>query len=331
MLKRLFGTIFVTGIIMLALMGSYLYLFSRAPFGNARQEVHVVRGTSLENIVNTLAERKVIASAPLFRLYLIFQGVANQVRAGDYDFPAQITPKEVVHQLLRGDFKTYRFTIPEGWALGQIALLLERRGLVEAEPFLALCRDPVFIETLGIGASSLEGFLFPSTYETYHPEGPKPMINLMLQEFKKHYTPEMAAKAKELGLNQLKVVTLASIIEKETGKPEERPLIASVFHNRLIRQMPLQSDPTVIYGIKDFDGNLTRRHLETYTPYNTYAIPGLPPGPIASPGKAALLAVLYPAETEYLYFVSRNDGSHVFSKTLGEHQRNVQKYQLGRK
>lgn len=327
-MKRLLGTLLITIVMMFLLMAGYLYLFSQTLYGTKTQEIHIPRGTPLEEIINKLAHEQVIASAPLFRLYLIVQGVAHQVRAGDYTFSPQITPKEVVHQLLRGDFKTYRITIPEGWTIQQIADYLERKGLVGRDVFFALCHDPTFIQTLGLETKSLEGFLFPSTYEIYYPEDLKPLVTTMVEEFKRAYIREMVQKAQQMGFSQLQVVTLASIIEKETGKAEERPLIASVFHNRLDRGMPLESDPTVIYGIKDFDGNLTRRHLESYTPYNTYLSPGLPPGPIANPGKASLLAVLYPAETDYLFFVSKNDGSHAFSSTLAEHQKKVRQYQI---
>jgi UPF0755 protein len=153
----------------------------------------------------------------------------------------------------------------------------------------------------------------------------------MVQRFRETISDRWRARADELGLTLHEIVTLASIIEKETGVPEERPLIASVFHNRLRKGMRLETDPTVIYGIEDFDGNLTRKHLRTPTPYNTYLIKGLPPGPIASPGRASLEAALYPADTDYLFFVARKDRTHQFSSTLEEHQKAVRKYQLRRR
>lgn len=327
-MKRLLLTLFVAALIAGTLAGGFLYVFSRTPYGDSTQELHIARGTPLNQIITVLAEHHVISSVPLFRTYLYVQGVAHRVRAGDYTFTPGLTPKEVVAMLLKGDFKTYRFTIPEGWNQNQIAAYLEQEGLTDAESFLAATRDPNLIAGLGLHIKNLEGFLYPSTYETYHPKGPEALIGLMVKGFQEVYTAEMQARAKQLNLTVSEVVTLASIVEKETGKAEERPLIASVFHNRLSRGMPLQSDPTVIYGIEDFDGNLTRRHLESYTPYNTYMVGGLPPGPIANPGKASLLSALYPADTEYLYFVSKNDGSHDFSKTLSEHQEKVIRYQI---
>jgi UPF0755 protein len=182
---------------------------------------------------------------------------------------------------------------------------------------------------MGIQAESLEGYLFPDTY--YFPRNTPidRIIQTMLDRFNTVFTPAWADRARGIGLSRHQVVTLASIIEKETGAAGERPLIASVFHNRLARGMRLQSDPTVIYGIEDFDGNLTRAHLETPTPYNTYQVAGLPPGPIASPGRAALEAALFPEETDYLYFVARGDGTHQFSTRLDEHNEAVRRYQLG--
>jgi UPF0755 protein len=184
---------------------------------------------------------------------------------------------------------------------------------------------------MGITADTLEGYLFPDTY--YFPSGleSKSIITAMVKQFRIAFKPEWQTRAEELGMSVHEVVTLASIIEKETGAPEERPLISSVFHNRLKKGMRLETDPTVIYGIPDFDGNIKRRHLNTYTPYNTYKIKGLPPGPIASPGAAALEAALYPAQSKYLYFVSKKDGTHQFSATIKEHNAAVRKYQLRKK
>ncbi len=329
-MKRLFGTIFAFVLLCSLLAGGYLYLLSRTPYGQSYKEIHIQRGSSLLSILQTLEHEEIIANAEFFRLYLVARGIAHQVRAGDYQFRPQMTPHQVAEELIKGDFKTYRFTIPEGWSITQIANYLEERGLTKADPFKAVCFDKEWIHSLGIAQDSLEGYLYPSTYETYYPQSPKDLATMMVKKFQTVFTDEMKLRAQQIGLSVHEVVTLASIVEKETGRAEERPLIASVFDNRLKIKMPLQSDPTVIYGIPDFNGNITRRDLSTFTPYNTYVIPGLPPGPIASPGKDALLAVLYPAETEYLYFVSKNNGSHIFSKTLREHNRNVQKYQIRR-
>ena len=158
---------------------------------------------------------------------------------------------------------------------------------------------------------------------------PEEVIKTMVHQFKKVFGPEMTNRASHLGMSEREAVILASIIEKETGLPEEKPLVSAVFHNRRTRKMPFQSDPTVIYGIKNFNGNLTKNDLQRPTPYNTYLKKGLPPGPIANPGKSSILAALYPAPVQYLYFVSRNDGSHQFSNTLREHNEAVWRYQQG--
>jgi UPF0755 protein len=194
--------------------------------------------------------------------------------------------------------------------------------------FLDAATDPETVRGQGIEADTLEGYLFPDTY--YFPRGldSATIIATMVKQFRAAFKPAWEQQAEALGMTVHEVVTLASIIEKETGAPEERPLIASVFHNRLKKGMRLETDPTVIYGIPDFDGNIKRRHLETYTPYNTYKIKGLPPGPIASPGALALEAALYPAQSEFLYFVSKKDGTHQFSRTIKEHNAAVRKYQL---
>ena len=329
-MKRLLGIVFIMVVLISGAGIGSLYFYGRTPSGDTQKDIHIPRGTSLQTILQTLETEGVISNPALFKLYLFINGEANKVRAGDYRFEPGMTVKEVADALVSGDFRIYRFTIPEGWNLRQIALYLETQGLTNAQQFLSRAHDPIFISTLDIETDNLEGYLFPSTYEVYFPESPDQLLTVMTKKFQREFTADMHRRARELGLSSHDVVTLASIVEKETGRAEERPLIASVFSNRLKRGMPLQSDPTTIYGIPDFDGNLTRRHLESYTPYNTYVVSGLPPGPIASPGKEALLAVLYPAATDYLYFVSKNNGSHVFAKTLTEHNENVRKYQLGR-
>jgi UPF0755 protein len=221
----------------------------------------------------------------------------------------------------------HRLTVPEGLTVVQIADVIERAGLGAAPEVVARANDPAHARALGVAASGLEGYLFPDTYlfpRTVTVDG---ILAAMVARFRTVFTPEWERRAAELGLTTHQAVTLASIIEKETGDPAERPLIGSVFHNRLKRGMRLETDPTVIYGIKDFDGNLTRRHLETPTPYNTYIIKGLPPGPIANPGRESLQAALFPADSPYLFFVSRNNGTHQFSATLADHSQAVRRFQ----
>ena len=226
--------------------------------------------------------------------------------------------------------KRYKLTIPEGLTITEIAGRIEKAGYCSRQAFIELCNDPQVVASFHIKGKSLEGFLYPDTYFFPGQTDCRTVAEAMVDRFKTVFTEEWRNRAKALGMNVYEVVTLASIIEKETGDASERPVIASVFHNRLKKKMRLESDPTVIYGIKNFDGNIRRIHLRTVTPYNTYQIKGLPAGPIANPGALAIKAALYPAETDYLFFVSKKDTTHYFSKTIKEHNRAVRKYQLNR-
>ena len=221
-------------------------------------------------------------------------------------------------------------TIPEGFTSAQIAELLGKKGLVEKGEFLLLTGDQDLVRRYGIAGAGLEGYLYPDTYRFYRGMTALSVVDVMVKRFKEVTAP-FVERAEQLGMAFEDIVALASIVEKETGLAEERPVIASVFLNRLKRGIRLESDPTVIYGLTGFNGNLTRKDLSKPTPYNTYLIPGLPPGPIANPGLDAIKAVLFPAKTNYLYFVSKNDGSHYFSRTLAEHNRAVMIYQKKRR
>ena len=237
-----------------------------------------------------------------------------------------MAPAQVLEILRKGFVILHSVTIPEGFTRDQIADALTDKGLADKKRFLELTEDKVLLRQNGISGPSFEGYLFPDTYHFSRGLNPSTLIDVMVKRFWQMAGP-LRERAAALGMKMEQVVILASIVEKETGEPTERPAIASVFLNRLSRGMRLESDPTVIYGLKDFDGNLRKNDLTRETPYNTYVIKGLPPGPIASPGLDAIKSVLYPAQTDYLYFVSKNDGSHYFSKTLAEHNRAVEIYQ----
>ena len=240
-----------------------------------------------------------------------------------------LTPPEVLQVLATGATIRHQVSVPEGLTVEQVATIFAGQGWVGRDRFLALARDPDFLRGLGIGVEHLEGYLFPETYTLIRQETDEAsVLRLMVAQFEREWATIRPAEPGPMTRHQL--VTLASIVEKETGVAEERPLIARVFLNRLQRNMRLQSDPTVIYGIPDFTGNLTRAHLRQATPYNTYVIPALPPGPICNPGRAALEAVLRPADANALYFVSKNDGTHVFSTNLADHNRAVRTYQKTR-
>jgi UPF0755 protein len=208
---------------------------------------------------------------------------------------------------------------------------LEHDGLGPASSFLALARDGAFARSLSVPADGLEGYLFPDTYHFSPLDSAPKILGMFVARFHQVFTPELEGEARQAGFTVHQIVTLASVIEKETGRRDEQALVSAVFRNRLRHGMPLQADPTVIYGIEKFDGNLTRKDLETPTPYNTYTAPGLPAGPIGNPGRSALLAALRPADVPYLYFVARDDGSHEFSSSLAEHNRAVNRYQRSRR
>jgi UPF0755 protein len=304
--------------------------FAAAPAagGGAETVLTIPPGQSLAVTAGELERLGLVRSALRFRLLARWEGFDRRLKAGEYALSPTLTPLDILSVMEKGLVVLHRLTVPEGLTIMQIADHIERTGLAKAADIIARATDPAQTRANGIGADTLEGYLYPETYffpRTVTPEG---ILTAMVARFRTVFTPEWERRAAEIGLSPHQAVTLASIVEKETGDPSERPLIASVFHNRLKRGMRLETDPTVIYGLKNFDGNLTRRHLESPTPYNTYLIKGLPPGPIASPGKESLRAALFPAQSDYLYFVSKNNGNHQFSTNLADHNRAVHRYQL---
>lgn len=290
--------------------------------------VTIASGHGFKSVSNQLFEQGLIRKKALFDLFARIKGYDRKIKAGEYALSASMTPADILEKLSKGEVILHRLSVPEGYTVMQIALLVEQQGVCSRDKFMQAAGNAEFIKALRLPSDSLEGYLFPDTYHYSKNTSCRDLIRLMVKRFKSVLTDPWKARAEQIGFTVHQVVTLASIIEKETGAAEERPLIASVFHNRLKGGMRLESDPTVIYGIENFDGNLTRKHLKTLTPYNTYMIKGLPPHPIANPGKASLEAALYPADTDYLFFVSRNDGTHVFSKNYSDHLQAVKKYQL---
>ena len=331
----------MAGMVILVLTGAllaggwqFLLYFARTPGSTISNPSVIIlnfpRGTGLRRISRQLAAHRLITSAFLFELLARMEKKDRQLKAGEYALSRTMSPEEILDTLCSGKVKRYRITIPEGFTMAEISGHIRTSGLGPRPDFMHLARDAAFCATLDIKANQLEGYLFPETYFFEKSATTADIITTMVQRFRLTFPPQWRQRARDLGMSVHQVVTLASIIEKETGAPQERPLISSVFHNRLKKRMRLQSDPTVIYGIADFNGNLTRRDLNTPTPYNTYQIPGLPPGPIANPGRDALEAALYPAHTDYLFFVSKKDHTHHFSNNLKAHNRAVRHYQLGR-
>jgi UPF0755 protein len=325
----IFLAIFSLAVVIVALRIG-LFLINPAEKGGADQVIVVEEGLSLLEVADELERKKIITNRSLFMMWARVKGYSTKIKAGEYQLNPRMAPIRVLEILTTGTIITHAVTIPEGFTNEQIAELLSRKGLVNKQRFLSLTDDPEVLKKHGISGPSLEGYLYPDTYQFGRGLSAESIIDVMVRRFWDVAKP-FAKRAEESGMKMKEVVIIASIVEKETGLGEERPIIASVFLNRIKKRMRLASDPTVIYGIKNFDGNLTRKDLATRTPYNTYVIRGLPPGPIANPGQEAIKAVLYPAKTNYLYFVSKNDGSHHFSKTLKEHNKAVIKYQKRRR
>lgn len=323
--------LFILVLVIILFVYSVLYLRTPCDGKGLKKTVAVRRGMAFREVAYLLEDQGIIKGVTRFILLGRLSGASPRVKAGEYELSSDMTPLQVLDALTKGRVIQYKVSIPEGYAVRQIAEFLETEGITNGEPFLEKCFSRQYISSLGIEADSLEGYLFPDSYLFSKGLSGEEVIETMVRRFRQIYVPEYSKKAGELGFSDYEILILASIIEKEAAIPEERFLVSSAYHNRLKRKMRLYSCPTVIYGIKDFDGNLTKRDLERYTPYNTYIIRGLPPGPICNPGKEAIEAALYPAKTEYLYFVSKNDGSHHFSSTLEEHNIAVRKYQKTRK
>ena len=300
-------------------------------YDQSEQFVTIRQGAASGEIGRALADARIVSSARLFRAALWWTGQGRNLKAGEYRFDHAMTPLDVVDVLARGEVYTQKVTFPEGLTIEEMSKLYEMHGFGRARDFIEAARKGDRIGALDPAASDLEGYLFPETYALPRNSGAVRLIELMVDRFRSVYGEQMRARASAQGLTTRQVVTLASLVEKETGKPEERPIVAAVFRNRLKIGMPMQADPTIVYALEKahkYDGNIRRDDLAMDSPYNTYKYPGLPPGPIASPGKASLEAVLMPADVSYLYFVSRNDGSHVFATTLAEHSNNVRKFQV---
>jgi UPF0755 protein len=345
--KGLIKALLYLGILMLVACAGAGYLvlrFLSTPVSDSTEQVifEVRPGESFKVIARHLEEQKLVSSASKIEYYARLSHQAGRVRVGEYALRRNFKPREIMAVLASGHSIEYAVTVSEGLNRFEIADIFEKQKVSSRADFLALTTDKSLIKDL-LGKDlaskdlfSLEGYLFPETYHITKYTGAKGLVRMMVERFKENY-----AKAQGLpgwnkhGLTDEQILTLASIVEKETGAPEERPVIASVFYNRLKKRMPLQTDPTIIYGLWLSTGawnrNLSRADLQTPGPYNSYTNMGLPPGPISNPGFEALKAVGLPAESEYLFFVSRNNGTHVFSKEYSEHQQAVSDFQMNSK
>lgn len=324
--KRLFFIILAIVLVLLPLAGFGVFVVTPAGSGKNVRRFDFGEGSSLKKLAGELESAGIISSARMFVFYARLRGADARVKAGSYQFSDGLSPAEILRRMVAGEIFAARFAVPEGYSTYQIAELLESRGIFKKEPFLKQCVNRELLKELGISGTSVEGYLYPSTYTIPPNMDEAGLVRMMVEQFDKVYGQRFAERVKALGVSRSMVVTVASMIEKEAVVPTERPLIASVFRNRLKRGMPLQSDPTAIYGIRAFGGKVSKQDIMRRTPYNTYLIKGLPPGPIGNPGKDAIEAAITPAASDYLYFVARKDGTHYFSATLEEHNRAVRRY-----
>jgi UPF0755 protein len=332
--KRAFLILVTLGVIAGAGAAAMLYKWTAEPYkgyGTAEQFVIIEPGSSTRAIADRLIGAGVVRNDPTFRAALWRTGRARTLQAGEFRFDRPMTAVEVVEKIARGDVHTRRITFPEGLNIREMARIFEQQRFGKAAAFIAAAGNASAVSDFDASAPDLEGYLFPETYAMPRDTTAARLVQMMVDRFRQLFTPDMQQAAAALGLTPRQAVTLASLVEKETAQPAERTIVSAVYLNRLKIGMGMQADPTVIYALQRagrYDGNLTRDDLMFDSPYNTYRYPGLPPGPIASPGLASLKAAVAPAEVDYLYFVSRNDGSHVFARTLAEHNENVRQYQV---
>lgn len=332
-LKRLFWMAVFVAVVG---AGGGWWLYSRLidPFrGYSETEVFVEipAGVGPSAIGERLVGAGVVRDRLLFRTAVMVSGRARQLKAGEYRFTGPMHALDVVDKIARGDVYRRQLTFREGLTIVEMAALFEERGFGSAEDFRKAAQNATLVKDLDPAAPDLEGYLFPETYALARGTSPAELVTQMVDGFKNALTSDVRSAASAAGLSVRQLVTLASLVEKETGTPDERPLVAAVYANRLKIGMGMQADPTVIYALQKagkYDGNLRREDLQFDSPYNTYRYAGLPPGPIASPGRASIEASAKPAAVDYLYFVSRNDGTHVFASSLAEHNRNVQTWQV---
>lgn len=324
-------------LVVLAAAGAAVYSYNRLSqpykgYEAAEQFVDLLPGDGTPAIGRKLVEAGVVPDRWTFRVALWWTGAARRLKAGEYQFTEAQAPLDVVAKLARGDVYLRTVTFPEGLSIREMARIFEAHRLGTASDFVAAARDEVdLVRDIDPVAKDLEGYLFPETYSLSRHAGAADLVRHMVARFRQVVTPALLGEARARGLSAREAVTLASIVEKETAKADERPVVAGVYLHRLRIGMALQCDPTVIYALearKEYHGNLTKENLLVDSPYNTYRYAGLPPGPIASPGRTSLEAVARAEQVDYLYFVSRNDGSHVFASSLEEHNRNVHKYQV---
>jgi len=308
------------------------YLHPKAAF-SPKATFQVEKGSSVSFIAQKLKKENIIKKKWIFLLaYKLFYSQEKLI-AGEYEFHPPVSAKEVLKKIIKGDILLHPTTIPEGLTIEETAHYLSKKYSMNKKKFLNYADNPQLISSLDPEAQNLEGYLFPETYHIPRNITEEEVIKIMVNQFKKTFDENWRKRAKKIGMEIRDVVTLASLIEEETSVHEEKPLVSSVFHNRLNLGMKLDCDPTIIYALKKknkYQGKLRTKDLKLASPYNTYLHNGLPPSPISNPGEESIKAALFPSETDYLYFVSKNDGTHKFSSTFTEHQKAVIKFQINR-
>ena len=334
-MQRWITKVFITGfwglLVLIWIVISLFYYQGTRPASQDSRSVtfEVQPGMTLKQVTLELFNQRLILSPSAFQAIAYIQDKEKQIMVGEFSLSPSMLPTEIILRLTSGKTILYPLTIPEGYRITEIASLLDTQGLASSEVFILHTQDKDLIKSMDIPTDSLEGYLFPETYYLSKLTPEKKIVQKMVNTFKeKVLKSQLLKSSKESPLSLHEIITLASLIEKETGLDSERKLISSVFHNRLRKNMRLQTDPTVIYAIEKFDGNIRKRDLKIDSPYNTYRYKGLPPGPISSPGIKSIEAAIFPIKSNHLYFVSRQDGSHHFSNTLVEHNQAVKKYQL---
>jgi UPF0755 protein len=319
-------TFVAAGVILLCGVYILIQLLTPLPVGNKNIEIEIPKGATFRQAAEIFSREGVIRDKSLFLFVGRIGRIDRKIRAGYYSIYSSMNTLDLLRVLRKGQIIEYEVTVVEGDSLREIGDKLSEKGIVDKDDFRELSSDADFLSSYHIAAPSLEGYLFPDTYKIPKGMDPEEAIGMMINKMREKYSGKLAARAAEIGLSEREVLTLASIIEKEAVTDEERPLISAVYHNRLRKKMPLQADPTAIYGIKSSREKITAEDVRRKTPYNTYRIKGLPPGPIASPSMKSIMAALYPANVPYLYFVSNNDGTHHFSVTAEEHEIAVKSY-----
>jgi UPF0755 protein len=322
--------IVLLSVIMLLTIHVYLFLRTAVSPGKAIR-LDIASGMSAWEISQALEKNQIITDAPMFMTIALITKKARNLQAGTYVFEGRHYPLEIMDTLYKGRSLKYRITIPEGYDIYEIDKALSTMGMIARDEFIKIAGTKDTARFFSLNAPNMEGFMYPDTYLLGPHMTSREIIARMYRRFRQIYTPEMRQRARKVGLTDLEVITLASIIEKEAISPAEKPIISSVFHNRLRQGMKLQSDPTAIYGIKGFRRDITPEDLKRDTPYNTYLYKGLPLGPICNPGKDSLMAALWPTETRHLYFVSKGDGHHFFSTSFKEHNEAILKSKMMQK